>query len=551
MSFRNASMITGRLAVLVLAGSLLVLAWASSAAEDARAATDTRGSSLVVQFAGLPEWVQAGSGAVPAVVNVTNVGVAPATNVSIYVSGHGTIVAGACAAAAFAGVCTIDSIAPGATVAFPITYAPPAAFGFGSVAAYVVEKDDYASPDVQGYVRQMVESTDGTVQVPYLGFTEWPAIGRAGEQLAYDAVLVNLNDQLLPASDIWVQARTFLEIQAVQSIATSAGACTYVDDNSLGQWRCPIPALQPSQRVTLRFEARSASTAEYRAHYVVALSIPGARPWWDSARGAKVRHEVDTLMNSTRYADVDISVEGPASAQVGSTAVQRVTIANAGPDDARGIEMNGSLRGPGRFVGLTNGMCVGGSRRATCAVGRLAPGAKRTVELSIAALTPGSVQTSYSATTTSFDPNLDDNVIGMGLTSAAKPMPPFKPTLAKAKALTLKRALAAGVAATVSCPQACSVRHQLWLPRKQALRLGIKVPKRGDVLVGTSTKVRTTAGKVTTTVKFKPALRRALTMTRRAVTVRQAIVATAGTAKRAFNRSLVLKLVKAKRTPTR
>jgi uncharacterized repeat protein (TIGR01451 family) len=111
----------------------------------------------------------------------------------------------------------------------------------------------------------------------------------------------------------------------------------------------------------------------------------------------------------------DLSIDKTDNADpatVGSEFAYSLTVANAGPDAANGVEAVDTLPNEVDFVSATpsQGTCaLQGSKRLTCSLGSLASGGSATVEVRVRAVRDGQAVNTASVTGSPTDSNRADN----------------------------------------------------------------------------------------------------------------------------------------------
>jgi hypothetical protein len=113
---------------------------------------------------------------------------------------------------------------------------------------------------------------------------------------------------------------------------------------------------------------------------------------------------------SASPADVSVTLSRPTTASVGNNIEYTAGIANLGPSSAQGVTVSFTLA-PSLIVNsatASQGTCGSGSV-FTCDLGSLANGASATVTVSATPTTPGTIESTATANSVSFDPALTNN----------------------------------------------------------------------------------------------------------------------------------------------
>ena len=113
-------------------------------------------------------------------------------------------------------------------------------------------------------------------------------------------------------------------------------------------------------------------------------------------------------------ASADLSITKADSADpvsTGSELIYTLTVANAGPDTANGVEVVDELPNQLDFVSATasQGSCERTGKRITCALGALATGATATVTIRVIPKKEGQLSNTATVTTTDTDSNAENN----------------------------------------------------------------------------------------------------------------------------------------------
>ncbi|MDB5307830.1 MAG: repeat protein, partial [Gemmataceae bacterium] len=118
--------------------------------------------------------------------------------------------------------------------------------------------------------------------------------------------------------------------------------------------------------------------------------------------------DVDTL---TPSADVGVAIAAPATGVVGTQLSYTITVTNAGPSTATGVQVTHPLPAGATVVSVTSGQgtVVTASGVVTASIGTLAPGVSATVTVVINPTAQGTLNLSATGTAGTADPSPSDN----------------------------------------------------------------------------------------------------------------------------------------------
>ena len=135
-------------------------------------------------------------------------------------------------------------------------------------------------------------------------------------------------------------------------------------------------------------------------------------------------------MNTAAAADLSSNISGPTSVTAGSTQAYVVTVANAGPQTATGVNVTVTLP-TGTTLASTPTGCVANGATLSCAAGSLANGATASWTLQLSITNPGTgVSLTASVSSDLPDPSSSNNSTTLALQAAAVdngevPLPPW------------------------------------------------------------------------------------------------------------------------------
>ena len=142
---------------------------------------------------------------------------------------------------------------------------------------------------------------------------------------------------------------------------------------------------------------------------------------------------------SASPADLAVSLSAPVTAATGSTFHWTVTVTNNGPNQAQGINLNSTIGDSilVQSVKASQGACAGGNE-VSCNLGSLANGSTATVTVTAVPGTAGTVQSTASVSSVSYDPTSTNNqatastTVTGGLYSATPVLSAISPALVEA-----------------------------------------------------------------------------------------------------------------------
>lgn len=169
---------------------------------------------------------------------------------------------------------------------------------------------------------------------------------------------------------------------------------------------------------------------------------------------------IDATRQTPCRADLAVTLSGPASLVAGTPAGLTATVRNLGPSPAPAARLALVPTGP---LAVTGGQVAGGAAcgATTCALDTLAPGAERTVQLTVRATTAGAVRLDAEAASDVADPDAGNSGASFTGTATAAPTGPGGPAVADTvgprltlglRATRLDRRRRASL--TVTCPRA-------------------------------------------------------------------------------------------------
>ena len=150
----------------------------------------------------------------------------------------------------------------------------------------------------------------------------------------------------------------------------------------------------------------------------------------ESAGSASGNINLQWALNTAAAADLSSNISGPTSVTAGSTQAYVVTVANAGPQTATGVNVTVTLP-TGTTLASTPTGCVANGATLSCAAGSLANGATASWTLQLSITNPGTgVSLTASVSSDLPDPSSSNNSTTLALQAAAVdngevPLPPW------------------------------------------------------------------------------------------------------------------------------
>lgn len=448
---------------------------------------------------------------------------------------------GACVAAAV-NECEIPSIAPGATVAVPISVSDLTHFGSVSVSASVLKKDDSGNntpfTDDAGVYQyndgtDSIEITDGTTNDVRVDVEAASSVAAGNTPVAFSIEVANSGPQPITNGILQLEAESVINNAIVSGAYTDAAGlaasiqgpvtfngvvCTATVNHSLNKtyadrYDCPIASLAAGARITGTVTAKFATTrVDQYAELEADLYVAGFTP-----RGSNTGSGDEVNLNVSKTMDLQVTTSAQALVGADRTADVAVSIKNAGNTLAEGVLLNGdSTSGKGVFDAANlPTSCTGIAKPmfASCSFGEIAPGATKTIVIPVkAGKALGLLPVSFSIDDWSSEGrevNYDDNSSSIAMQIVkANTVPLLGVKLGKATAQKMAVAAKSGVKTLVTVPNAATIKVDLRVTAKVAKSLGIAAkPKKGKkapmwYTIGTSTTKAAAAGNVTTTTKL-------------------------------------------------
>lgn len=491
-----------------------------------------------------------------------------------------TVVASAdCVAGGSASECTFGEIPAGASRSVAITISGSTHLGstlgpWASISnATPLERNrSYVAPrwnDTDSYVGERpaatVRVTDGGTVTPKLSM-KGPRLASGRADTSYALELVNAGPGAITGAVLRIEAPAYTDkgaetsghvgdvnkVDSVRSITLSNGAtCAPAVDHEhfnaatgryepkarLGQWDCPIAELAAGARLT------GTVVANFATGRVDATVAGAAVNMWEGYVSADVSARIHTAqfaapgsdpfasswtrLNRSANADLDVSASSTGFVGPSRLTWVDVTVTNNGPSVAKSASLNGATyKLAGTFHGdLLPGTCTGIADPSwlSCTLGDIAPGASVTVKVPVkAGATLGGLVTTFSVGSEEWDSNEDNNSIGHALQVVKASLVPLQAVVLKPRPVNAKALVAGrGIPTKVTCPTTCKATVQLWVKRPVAQRMKLRMPRKGDVLVGSATRVSNAAGNATVFTKVAKKHQSAFRAYRRPVTLQR------------------------------
>lgn len=354
---------------------------------------------------------------------------------------------------------------------------------------------------------------------------EGPQAAAGGTDLTYTGEFVNDGPDALDAAQLDVSASAFntegksfwsaggTEVESIRSITLSNGATCAPEVNNhatpavarMNDWDCPLANIAPGQRVTFTVVANF-PTAEKDANAWISATIQ--TPTY-IVEGGDPSDSAGTALNVEKTVDLEVAASSQALIGTGHVAPVTVTVTNHGNTKAERVSLAGTVRGvAGTFdTASLPSKCAGVSKPqfTRCALGAIEPGATASLVIDVKAgadLGGLAIQLSASQNGPGMEVNDDNDAVTHVMTVARSSSVPLNAVVFRPKAVNANVLLRGrGLNTRVKCPTTCKATVQLWVKRPVAMKMKLRMPRKGDVLVGTSTKVSNPAGNVTVFTK--------------------------------------------------
>jgi uncharacterized repeat protein (TIGR01451 family) len=197
------------------------------------------------------------------------------------------------------------------------------------------------------------------------------------------------------------------------TVVPSVGACT-----ASGQTiTCSLTDMRAGFNATVTLNATPSQVGVFH----VGASVQGEQA---DAFGSNNAQNRDAVV--AQLSDVSVRATGPASARTGDALTYALTVSNAGPQAASGVQLTYQL-GSGLTAGTVStdtGSCSVASGVVTCAVGNLAVGATTKISVNATAASVGDQNSTASVTVTSTDTVAGNGTAAVVTSVTAAPAPP-------------------------------------------------------------------------------------------------------------------------------
>jgi hypothetical protein len=404
-------------------------------------------------------------------------------------------------------------------VSFPVQVTAITHFGSVGIDAFVDSKADNGSD--AGSTDGFMQVTDGTTTEPHMSFSSKPASGAGNTDIVFNGEAINLGPDKISNGVLRISANSFVasgdewsggagQLQSISKVTTSTGAAcaNQVSGGTpvLDSWLCPVAELAIGSRLTFQVTAKFPTAKADQDGWVSAHLMTSSY----LATGANTTAGHDIALNPSKSSDLEIMASSMAVIGADRIGNQTITVTNKGATKSENVWVSGALRGvAGTFDAATMpGTCTGVTEPqfATCYLGTIEPGAKKTLVLPVRGGTKlGALAATYSTGGSLLDTNRDNNTITHVVAVVKAAAVPLGAKVGKPAALKGTTFAAKGLATKVTCPSTCTVKVQLWAKRSIAMKLKLKLPKRGDVLIGTATKQSNAKGATTVVTKVAKA----------------------------------------------
>jgi uncharacterized repeat protein (TIGR01451 family) len=287
--------------------------------------------------------------------------------------------------------CALGSIANGASASLTVSVTPS---NPGSITNTASVNGDQADPNV---ANNSAKTTTRVRPAADLAVTKTDAPDPVGvdDELVYAVTVQNNGPNASLGTEVVDQLPTGAAFVAV---TTTKGSCSH----QAGKVTCSIGTLADDGVVKVKLTVRpqTPGTIVNRAH------VTGTR--YDPM------HENNSAEANTTAVGAGIAVgkvAAPDSVRVGATFTYTVTVQNFGDAAALNTTLVDPLPAKVAFssVSTDRGSCSHGDREVTCDLGSLGQKKKATVTIVVGAAASGRIVNTATASSTTFDPNKDDN----------------------------------------------------------------------------------------------------------------------------------------------
>lgn len=488
------------------------------------------------------KWVKLGS-TYSETVTVTNTGTGTANFANIHNSVYGgandlfspeppvfapvaTVQAGGACTPTSATNCELAPLAAGASSSFTVVVSGLDHYGIVSYSANVDSKGDNGDDLDFDSSGGFLSVTDGSTTQPIVDIDGAPATAAGNTPVTFNGDVVNAGPDAITNGILRVTASSFnaagdgvsstnpTAIQSIQTVTLAGVACparvvggvTRKDD-----FVCAVASLPTGQRLALQVVAKFATTKADQTG-AVGAGLETTSFVGDSASDVDGFDNDQVRLNPSKTMDLEVGVSSAALVGLDRVVQETVTVTNKGATKATGVSLAGALSGAGgTFDSATLPTTCAGIAKpqfAKCFIGSIEPGATATVVLPVRGGTKlGALAAEYTVSSDGavVDTNDDNDTITHVVTIVKANTVPLLGVKQSKVPVTKRGTLGKfGLKSTVTCPVACTAKVDLKLTRKQAVALGIKVPKFGaaDILVGSATKKLAAPGNVVVTTKL-------------------------------------------------
>jgi uncharacterized repeat protein (TIGR01451 family) len=299
---------------------------------------------------------------------------------------------GTCAETDGTVTCALGMIANGQSATVEIRVRPQSGGTITNMADVTSDAFDPVSSDNSAGATTTVEPAADLS----LTKTDSPDPVLLGELLTYTLSIDNAG----PSDATGVQVADNLPAGVTfESATASQGTCA----ESAGEVTCALGTLASGESATVAIGVRAQSVGSVENTATVSSAV------FDPSSSGNSATSTTTVEPA---ADLSITkTDSPDPVLLGELLTYTLTVANAGPSDATGVQVTDNLPAGVTFESATasQGSCSEASGTVTCALGTLASGESAGIEIQIRPQSEGTITNTAEVTSDAFDPVSSDN----------------------------------------------------------------------------------------------------------------------------------------------